>query len=93
MKAFEPYEKNYLDKWLLFIHRSQKEHIMEIGNKLRWAESRRWVERVEPTTIVQAQPSWKVTLLSGSYCSREMRVGEGRPDASQFLIIARKISY
>lgn len=93
MKAFEPNEKKYLDKWLLFIYRSPKEHIMEIGNKLRWTESRSWVEKVEPTRIIQAQPSQKVTLLSGSYCSHEIRVGEGRPDASQFFIIAKKISY
>lgn len=37
MKTFEPNEKKNVDlyKRLLFIHRSPREHIIEIGNKLR----------------------------------------------------------
>lgn len=34
-------------------------------------------QKGEPTRIIQAQPSYKVRLLSGSYCSHETRVGEG----------------
>ena len=55
---------------------------------MNWNQEMGW--KGEHTRIIQAQPSWKVRLLSGSYCSHEIRIEEGRPDASQFLIVVRK---
>lgn len=56
---------------------------------MNWKQEMDW--KGEPTRTIQAQPSRKVRLLSGSYCSHEIRIGEGRPDASQLLIVVRKI--
>lgn len=42
---------------------------------MNWKQEMGW--KGEPTKIIQAQPRWKVRLLSGSYSSHEIRIGEG----------------
>lgn len=55
---------------------------------MNWRQEMGW--KNEPTRVIQAQPSWKVRLLSGSYCSHEIRVGEGSQMLPRSCFIVRK---
>lgn len=55
---------------------------------MNWKQEMGW--KSEPTRVIQAQPSWKVRLLSGSYCSHEIRRGEGSQMLPRSCFIVRK---
>lgn len=57
---------------------------------MNWKQEMGW--KSEPTRVIQAQPSWKVRLLSGSYCSHEIRIGEGSQMLPRSCFIVRKTS-
>lgn len=55
---------------------------------MNWRQEMGW--KNEPTRVIQAQLSWKVRLLSGSYCSHEIRIGEGSQMLPRSCFIVRK---
>lgn len=55
---------------------------------MNWRQEMGW--KNEPTRVIQAQLSWKVRLLSGSYCSHEIRRGEGSQMLPRSCFIVRK---
>lgn len=58
---------------------------------MNWKQEMGW--KSEPTRVIQAQPSWKIRLLSGSYCSHEIGRGEGSQMLPRSCFIVRKTAY
>lgn len=56
---------------------------------MNWKQEMSW--KGESARVIQAKPSQKVRLPGDSYCTLEIRIGEGTPDASQFFIAVRKV--
>lgn len=55
---------------------------------MNWRQEMGW--KNEPTRVIQAQLSWKVRLLSSSYCSHEIRIREGSQMLPRSCFIVRK---
>lgn len=56
---------------------------------MNWKQEMSW--KGECARVIQAKPSQKVRLPGDSYCTLEIKIGEGIPDASWFFIAVRRV--